>query len=153
MSCFSSPKPFTISHVLFLIPCIFNMPNGIILLRNLCRRRLHPSRVFPMGFLAVFFFQRAGCWPAALTPNLGDQVIFDQGFLPLAFDKPISNCKAAVLVLVRPGTHHIWWAFTHPPPGEAPEGRLATPHGWCVHQCIKTKCQHCRTFLTAHFLH
>jgi hypothetical protein len=29
-------------------------------------------------------------------------MIFDQGFLPLAIDKPISNCKAAVLVLVRP---------------------------------------------------
>jgi len=32
-----------------------------------------------MGFLAVFFFRRAGGWPAALTPNLEDQVIFDQG--------------------------------------------------------------------------
>jgi hypothetical protein len=30
-------------------------------------------------------------------------VIFDQGFLPLTLDKPISNCKAAVLVLVCPG--------------------------------------------------
>jgi hypothetical protein len=30
-------------------------------------------------------------------------VIFDQDFLPLALDKPISNCMAAVLVLVRPG--------------------------------------------------
>jgi len=56
-----------------------------------------------MGFLAVFFFRRAGGWPAALTPNLEDQVIFDQGFLPLDFDKPISNSKAAVLVLVRLG--------------------------------------------------
>ena len=56
-----------------------------------------------MGFLAVFFFRRAGGWPAALTPNLEDQVIFDQGFLTLAFDKSISNCKAAMLILVRPG--------------------------------------------------
>ena len=77
------------------------MPNRIVLLRSLCRRWLHLSRVFPMGFLAVFFFRRAGGWPAALTPNLEDQGIFDQGFLPLAFDKPISNWKAAVLVLVR----------------------------------------------------
>ena len=30
-------------------------------------------------------------------------MIFDQGFLPLALDTPESNCKAAVLVLVRPG--------------------------------------------------
>jgi len=35
-------------------------------------------------------------------PNLEDQVIFDQGFLPLALDTPVSNCKAAVLVLVPP---------------------------------------------------
>jgi len=40
-------------------------------------------------------------------------VIFDQGFLPLALDKSISNCRAAVLVLVHPGyfispvPHHI----------------------------------------------
>ena len=27
---------------------------------------------------------------------------FDQGFLPLALDTPVSNCRAAVLVLVRP---------------------------------------------------
>ena len=30
-------------------------------------------------------------------------MIFDQGFLPLALDMPVLNCKAAVLVLVRPG--------------------------------------------------
>jgi len=36
-------------------------------------------------------------------PNLEDQVIFDQGFLPLALDTPVSNCKAAELVLIRPG--------------------------------------------------
>ena len=28
-----------------------------------------------------------------------------------------------------PGTHHIWWAFPYPPQGEAPDRRLATPHG------------------------
>jgi len=42
-------------------------------------------------------------WYAASNPNLEDQVIFDQGFLPLAFDTPVSNYKAALLVLVRPG--------------------------------------------------
>jgi hypothetical protein len=57
-----------------------------------------------MGFLSSFFFvQRAGSWSAALTSNLEDQVIFGQGFLPLALDTPVSNFKAAVLVLVRPG--------------------------------------------------
>ena len=30
-----------------------------------------------------------------LTPNLEDEVIFGQGFLPLAFVKPITNYKAA----------------------------------------------------------
>ena len=58
---------------------------------------------FQMGFLAIFFFGWAGGWPTASTPNLEDQVIFDQGFLPLALDTPVRNCKAAVLVLVRPG--------------------------------------------------
>jgi hypothetical protein len=42
-------------------------------------------------------------WPAASTPNLEDQVIFDEGFLPLALDTPVSDCRAAVLVLVCPG--------------------------------------------------
>ncbi len=27
-----------------------------------------------------------------------------------------------------PGTYHIWWAFPYPPPGEALDGRSATPH-------------------------
>ena len=42
-------------------------------------------------------------WPAASTPNLEDQVIFGQGFLPLALDKSKSNCRAAVLVLAHTG--------------------------------------------------
>ena len=57
-----------------------------------------------MGILAIFlFFWWVGGWPVASTPNLEDQVNFDQGFLPLALDTPVSNCKAAVLVLVHPG--------------------------------------------------
>ena len=102
MSCFNSSKPFTVSTVLFLIPCTFSIPNRIVLLHRLCHRRSHLSRVFPMGFLAIFFFRWAGGWPAASTPNVEDQVIFDQGFLPLALDTPVSNRKAAVLVLVLP---------------------------------------------------
>ena len=59
-------------------------------------------------------------------------MIFDQIFLPLALDTPVSNCKAAVLVLVRPGY------FISPVPavsgehspirhrGRAPDRRLAT---------------------------
>ena len=58
---------------------------------------------FQMGLLAIFFFRWAGGWPSASTPNLEDQVIFAQVFLPLALDTPVSNCRAAVLALVRPG--------------------------------------------------
>jgi hypothetical protein len=72
-------------------------------------------------------------------------VIFGKGFLPLALDTPVSNCKAAVLVLVRRGYfispvpaisgEH----FSYPPPGEAPGGRLSTPHG------RKKMWKHCTT--------
>ena len=54
-----------------------------------------------MGFLSKFLFPMSRA--AALTPNLEDQVIFGEGFLPLALDTPVSNCKAAALVLVCPG--------------------------------------------------
>jgi hypothetical protein len=40
---------------------------------------------------------------ACCTFNLEDQVIFGQGFIPLALETPVSNCKATMLVLVRPG--------------------------------------------------
>ena len=35
-----------------------------------------------------------------------------------------------------PGTRHIWWAFPYPPPGEAPDRRLATPYGYTFHNYI-----------------
>ena len=61
-------------------------------------------------------------------------MIFGQGFLPLALDNSISNCRAAVLVLVHPG-----YSISPVPTisgerspirhlGEAPDGRLATSH-------------------------
>jgi len=37
------------------------------------------------------------------NPQPGGPGDFSQGFLPLALDKSISNCRAAVLVLVHPG--------------------------------------------------
>ena len=80
-----------------------------------------------MGFLVIFFCRWAEGWPAASTPNLEDQVIFDQGFLPICLDTSVSNCKAAVIVLVRRGTSHIWWALPYPPPGEAPNGNIVQP--------------------------
>ena len=61
------------------------------------------NKVISNGHFSNFlFFRRAGGWPAASTPNLEDQVIFDQVFIPIALDMAVSNCKAAVLVLVRP---------------------------------------------------
>jgi hypothetical protein len=60
-------------------------------------------RIISNGLFNNFLFRWAGGGPNASTPNLEDQVIFDQGFLPLALDTPISNCKAAALVLFRPG--------------------------------------------------
>ena len=62
--------------------------------------------------------------------------MYFQGFLPLAFTDPSDNHKAAVLVLVCPGyvispsSLHIWRVFPYPPPGEPPDGRPVTPHGW-----------------------
>ena len=38
-----------------------------------------------------------------LGPNLEDQVICDQGFLPLALDNSMPSCKAADAGLVRRG--------------------------------------------------
>jgi hypothetical protein len=38
-----------------------------------------------------------------ITPNLEGQVIFIQGFLPLAFDEPTPNYKAAVTVFLDRG--------------------------------------------------
>jgi len=59
------------------------------------------------------------------SPNLEDQVIFDQGFLPLALDTPVSNCKSAVLVLVRPG----YFISLVPPPPHGVPGKLWEMHG------------------------
>jgi hypothetical protein len=56
-----------------------------------------------MSFLAISFLSMSRGWPAASTPNLEDQEIFYQSFLPLALDTPVSDYRAAVLVLVRPG--------------------------------------------------
>jgi hypothetical protein len=71
--------------------------------RRLCRRSLHLSRVLPMGFLAIFFFVEQGAGPLHHPPTWRKTRFLDQGFLPLALDTPVSNCKAAVLVLVHPG--------------------------------------------------
>jgi len=56
-----------------------------------------------MGFLAVFFYSMNKGLACCIKPNPEDQAIFDQDFLPVALDTPVSNCKAAVVVLVRPG--------------------------------------------------
>ena len=50
-----------------------------------------------------FFFSSEGLLAKRLTGNLEGQVICDRGFLPLAFDKSMSSCKAADATLVQPG--------------------------------------------------
>ena len=42
------------------------------------------------------------------TSNLEDQVIFDQGCLPLAFDDPTSNYKTAVSVILDRSPHRAY---------------------------------------------
>ena len=49
------------------------------------------------GFLALSFLWWTGSWPDASTPNLEDQVIFGQGFLPLAFVKPLQGSSICTL--------------------------------------------------------
>ena len=56
---------------------------------------------FLLAFLVLWWWARS--WLAVSTPTLEDRVIFGQGFLLLALDKSISNCRAAVIVLVHPG--------------------------------------------------
>jgi hypothetical protein len=55
------------------------------------------------------------------------------GFLPLAFEGPPSPQGSGAgfgppWVFYFPGTRHIWRAVPYPPPGEAPDGRPATPY-------------------------
>jgi hypothetical protein len=67
------------------------MLNRIVFLRNLCRRKLQLSGVFPKVIFVIFFSDELGVGLMYQTPNLEEQVIFDQGFLPLALDTPVSN--------------------------------------------------------------
>jgi hypothetical protein len=88
---------------------------------------------FPIGFLAVFFFcdeQGAGLlhqpptwrgpgyfWSRFSSCSLWYANIRLQGS---------SASFGAPRVFYFPGTRHVWWAFPHPPPGEAPDGRPTT---------------------------
>jgi hypothetical protein len=51
-----------------------------------------------------------------ITPNLEGQVIFSQGFLPLAFDELTPNYKAAVSVTLEQ-------LYQRKPPGKRKRGR------------------------------
>ena len=107
---------------------------------NSCRRLPETKRLSSLLISEAWFliFFSISCFltiseelTRCMNPNLEDQVIFCQGLLPVALEKSISNCLAAVLVLVYPeyfNSHHIWWAFPYPSPGEAPDGRLASSH-------------------------
>jgi hypothetical protein len=56
-----------------------------------------------MGIFANLFSDDQGAGLQNQLPNLEEQVIFVQGFLPLALDTPASNSKEAAVVLFRPG--------------------------------------------------
>jgi len=120
----------------FLIPCTFSVPNLIVLLRILCRCKLHLSEVFVMVFfLTIPVFRWAGGWAYCINPQPGGQGDFWSRFSSsnpwhASIKLRVSSASfGPPRVFYFPGTHHIWWAFTYPPPGEAPNGRLATPHG------------------------
>ena len=134
MSCFSSSRPFIISPVLFLIPCTFSVPNRIVLVHSLCSRKLHLSSVVLMGFLASIFLAMSRGLACCINPQPGGPVDFWWRFSssrPWYASNRLQGSSASFgppRVFYFPGTHHIWWAFPYPPPGEAPDGRLATPH-------------------------
>jgi hypothetical protein len=55
------------------------------------------------------------------------------GFLPLAFEGLHAPQGSGAgfgppWVFYFPSTYHIWWTFPYLPPGEALDGRPATPH-------------------------
>ena len=99
--------------------------------------------IFSISCFLVMSEELAHCMN---PPNQEDQVIFGQGFLPLDLDKLISNCRAALLILVHPGY------FISPVPtisgesspirhlGEVPSGRLATSH--CINMDGKSTSSH-----------
>ena len=61
------------------------------------------SEAWCLVFFSIsYFLKMKGQLARCNNPNLEDQVIFGQGFLPLVLDKSISNCQAAMLVLVHP---------------------------------------------------
>jgi hypothetical protein len=55
------------------------------------------------GFSGFIFFSYEREAGPLHQPNVEDQVIFGQGFLPLALDKSISNCRRAVPISVHSG--------------------------------------------------
>jgi len=59
------------------------------------------------GLFSTFLFPMSRGLACCTNLQPGGPGDFGQGFLPLALDTPVSNCKAAVLVLVRPG-HFIF---------------------------------------------
>ena len=136
MSWFNSSKPFIISPVLFLIPCTFGVPNHIVLLHSLCRRTLYLSRAFLMGFFSnlPLFLMSRGLLACCINPQPGGPHDFRSRFSsssPWYASIELQGSSASFgppQVFYFPGTHLIWWASPYPPPGEAPDGRLATPN-------------------------
>ena len=135
MSSFNSSKPFIISPVLFLIPCTFSVPIRIVFLCSLCLRNLYLSRVFLMGFLAIFLFLMSSGLACCTNPQLGGPGDFWSRFSsssPSYTTIKLQGSSASFVplrVIYFPCTRLIWWEFPYPPTGEAPNRRLAAPHG------------------------
>ena len=73
----------------------------IVRLRSFYRLPLmNPAECTLFDFLTFDFFpMNGGSWPIALTTNLEDQANFNRGLFVLAFDKLISDYKAAATIL------------------------------------------------------
>jgi len=56
-----------------------------------------------MGILPILFLSISRGLACCINPQPGRPGEFDQGFLPLVLDMPVSTCKAAKLVLFRTG--------------------------------------------------
>ena len=82
-------------------------------------------------FSNLLFFSLAGGWTVASTPQPGGPGDFWSRFSssnPWYSSTKLRGSSAGFgspRVFYFRGTRHIWWALPYPPPGEAPDGRLA----------------------------
>jgi hypothetical protein len=86
-----------------------------------------------MGCLAISFLSMSKGLACCINPQPGGPGDFWSRFSsssPWYASIRLSGSSVSFgppRVFYFPGTRHIWWAFPYPPPGEAPDERLATP--------------------------